>query len=147
MIRVMVEVSDDALLHRLVVQSRSVQGALSFVEEHCMGDGEARIVFPIEAEAFFVKDPDAIVGLVQVEKVGELPASRTQDLTSLRSNGRAPLITNVTAASRTGDGRIVVNGHASQSVEDEREVTKGTAPGLSNRGIDTNVSQKGGLHA
>ncbi|MEW6637011.1 MAG: hypothetical protein AB1425_09405 [Actinomycetota bacterium] len=74
MIRVAVELTENGTAcRRLIVQAQSLLGALSLVEEHCVGDCTARVVFPIEPEAFFVREPGATVGLVGVEPVEKSP--------------------------------------------------------------------------
>jgi hypothetical protein len=53
MIRVAVEVSSGAARFRAAVWAESIERALSLVKAHYPG-GEARVVFPIEPEEFFV---------------------------------------------------------------------------------------------
>lgn len=66
MIRVLVEASDS--VGRIVVEVRagSVRRAIELAEEHCSHD-EVSLVFPIEPEAFFVRD--AVGGMELVEIV------------------------------------------------------------------------------
>ncbi len=73
MIRVVVEINRGAACHRLVVQSSNIRAALSIVEEHYLDGGEARVVFPIDPEPFFVREPGA-AGLVEVQPAGERPS-------------------------------------------------------------------------
>ena len=51
MIRVTVEVGDGDLSRRLSITAASIEQALEMA-----GEGEARVLFPIEPEAFFVGD-------------------------------------------------------------------------------------------
>ena len=62
MIQVTIEVGRDAARRQVTVQAGSIPGALSLAEEHCL-DGEARVVFPIEPETFFVGDRSAPSGI------------------------------------------------------------------------------------
>lgn len=70
MIRVVIEVCQEAARYRLTVQSSSIRAALSVVEEHYLAGGEARVVFPIEPEPFFVTGSGA-AGLIGIELVEE----------------------------------------------------------------------------
>ncbi len=52
MVRVVIEVCKGEARHQVTVQAASIPGALSLAEEHHL-DGGARLVFPIDPEAFF----------------------------------------------------------------------------------------------
>jgi hypothetical protein len=56
MIRVLIEVGENAARRQVEVMAESIRGALGVAEEHHLG-GDARVVFPIEPETFFVGDP------------------------------------------------------------------------------------------
>ena len=73
MIRVVVEINWGTVRQRLVIQSSDIRTAMSVVEEHYLDGDEARVVFPIDPESFFVWDPDAVAGLIEIETIGEKP--------------------------------------------------------------------------
>lgn len=124
MIRVVVEVREGSARHRLMVQSRSIQGALSIVEEHYLDGSDAQIVFPIEPETFFVRDSNAVAGLIETEAVGDSGAALTQDHTGSHPNGCGSPLTDGAAVSREGSEVPAANGEAFRSIEDTEEVIK-----------------------
>ena len=67
MIRITVEVGRGAARYRMAVQAESIRGALGLVERLNPGD-DFRMTFPVDPETFFVKDPTAKVGLVELER-------------------------------------------------------------------------------
>lgn len=87
MIRVVVEINRGTGRQRLVVQSSDIRAAMSVVEEHYLDGGEARVVFPIDPEPFFVRDPGAVAGLVEIETVGEGTLESEADPSSERGAG------------------------------------------------------------
>jgi len=66
MIKVQIEVSSGDALFSFSVRAESVCRALNIVEALYPG-AQTRLVFPIEPETFFVKDPAAVVGLVELQ--------------------------------------------------------------------------------
>jgi hypothetical protein len=66
MIRVSVEICSGAARFRAAVWAESIERALSLVKAHYPG-GEARVVFPIESEAFFVDGAVPSSGVVHLE--------------------------------------------------------------------------------
>jgi hypothetical protein len=66
MVRISVEVTGGATRFRVEVQAESVRRALEIVERRNPGR-EARVVFPIDPETFFVGDPAAKSGLIERE--------------------------------------------------------------------------------
>jgi hypothetical protein len=66
MVRISVEVGQGAVRYRVVVQAESIRRAVQIVEE-MNHDNDFRVVFPIEPETFFVKDPTATAGLIEQE--------------------------------------------------------------------------------
>ena len=68
MVRISVELTGGAARFRVAVQAESVRRALEIVERRNPGCN-ARVVFPIDPEAFFVGDPAARSGLIEREPV------------------------------------------------------------------------------
>lgn len=68
MVRVTIEVCVDGARHRIAVRAASIPGALGLAEEYHL-DGEARVVFPIEADEFFVDGLSAAAGCMGCEQV------------------------------------------------------------------------------
>jgi len=56
MIRVSMEVREGAALSRATVQAESIREAVSITRERYPG-GEVRVIFPIDAEAYFIESP------------------------------------------------------------------------------------------
>jgi hypothetical protein len=56
MIRVSMEVREGAALSRATVQAESIREAVSITREHYPGR-DVRIIFPIDAEDFFIESP------------------------------------------------------------------------------------------
>ena len=70
MVRVSIEVRSGAARFRVGIQASSIQRAVSLVKGlHPAGD--VRVVFPIEPEAFFVRDALAREGLIEGNKSQE----------------------------------------------------------------------------
>ncbi len=67
MARISVEVKSGATRFRVAVQAESIRRALEIVEG-LNPDNEFRVAFPIDPEAFFVKDSAAVAGPVGREK-------------------------------------------------------------------------------
>ena len=67
MVRITVEVGDGATRYRVAVQAKSIRRALEIVERLNPGR-DFRVTFPIDPEAFFVKDPGGRVGPIEREK-------------------------------------------------------------------------------
>jgi hypothetical protein len=64
MVRISVEVSSGAARFRVMVQAESIERALEIAKRHNLGK-ECRVTFPLDPEAFFVKDPVAKAGAVE----------------------------------------------------------------------------------
>ncbi|MBA3701758.1 MAG: hypothetical protein H0W79_02855 [Rubrobacteraceae bacterium] len=56
MIRVSMEVREEAALSRATVQAESIREAVSITRERYPGR-DVRIIFPIDAEDFFIESP------------------------------------------------------------------------------------------
>jgi hypothetical protein len=56
MIRISVEVSSGAARFRVTIQAESIERALEIAKRHNPGK-ECRVTFPLDPEAFFVKNP------------------------------------------------------------------------------------------
>jgi hypothetical protein len=63
MIRISVEASSGAARFRVMVQAESIERALEIAKRHNPGK-ECRVTFPLNPEAFFVRDPIATAGEV-----------------------------------------------------------------------------------
>jgi|tagenome__1003787_1003787.scaffolds.fasta_scaffold20745916_3 hypothetical protein len=66
MVKVSIEVSNEAATFGVAIQARSLECALSFVQQR-YPEGEARVKFPMEPEGFFVEDRAARARLVGFE--------------------------------------------------------------------------------
>ena len=66
MIRISVVLTRGPARYRVAVKAQSIRRALEIVEGNNHG-GQARVAFPIDPEAFFVRDASAIDGLVDRE--------------------------------------------------------------------------------
>jgi hypothetical protein len=66
-VKVSVEVRSGAARFRVGVQAKSIRKALSMVGGR-YPRGEVRVLFPIEPEGFFVRDPAALVGMVDTKQ-------------------------------------------------------------------------------
>lgn len=71
MIRVSVEVSSGSASFRAAVWAEGIEQALHLTRA-CYPGGEARVIFPIEPEAFFVREIVPVSGLVQTEMPEEV---------------------------------------------------------------------------
>jgi hypothetical protein len=67
MIKVSVEVRKGTVRFRVGVQAESIRRALGMVGGR-YPHGEVRLVFPIEPEGFFVREPTAVAGMVGIEQ-------------------------------------------------------------------------------
>ncbi len=56
MIRISVEVSSGAACFRVMVQAETIERALEIARRHNPGK-ECRVTFPLDPEAFFLRDP------------------------------------------------------------------------------------------
>ena len=65
MIRVLVEARDSVSRYVVEVRAGSVCRALELAGEHC-SQGEVNLLFPIDPESFFVKDPFSRAELVEI---------------------------------------------------------------------------------
>jgi hypothetical protein len=75
MIKVCVEVGNDAACGRVLVQAESIRGALNVVGQRYPGSA-VRVVFPISPEAFFVGEAGARAGRIEPEAPGATAAGR-----------------------------------------------------------------------
>ena len=66
MIRVSVEVHSGTAHYRVAVWAESIERAVALVGRRYPG-GKARVLFPIEPEAFFAKDPVSASGMIRPE--------------------------------------------------------------------------------
>jgi hypothetical protein len=66
MIRVSIEVNESGARSKMLVRAQSIRRAVSIVESLYPGL-EARVVFPIEPETFFISDSAIVEGLVGAE--------------------------------------------------------------------------------
>jgi hypothetical protein len=73
MIRVAIEVFEGATSTRVVVQARSLREAAS-IAAAVYPTAEVRVRFPIDAEAFFVRDAAARAGIASLECTGGMAA-------------------------------------------------------------------------
>jgi hypothetical protein len=67
MIKVSVEVRKGTARFRVGVQAESITRALGVVGRR-FPHGEVRVLFPIEPEGFFVREPTAMAGMVGTEQ-------------------------------------------------------------------------------
>jgi hypothetical protein len=56
MIRISVQVSSGAACFRVMIQAESIERALEIAKRHNPGK-ECRVTFPLDPEAFFVREP------------------------------------------------------------------------------------------
>jgi hypothetical protein len=73
MIRVVIEVRDEATSSRVVAQARSLREAAS-IAAAVYPNLDVRVKFPIDAEAFFVKDPTARAGIASIDRAEGIAA-------------------------------------------------------------------------
>ena len=73
MIRVLIEVWNEATSSRVVAQAKSVREAVS-IAAAVYPNADIRVKFPIKSEAFFVKDPAAREEIVSLECVEGIAA-------------------------------------------------------------------------
>ena len=71
MVRISVEVRTGSTRFRVAVWAEGIEQALSLTSV-CYPGGEARVIFPIEPEAFFVKGILPVSGVVQSEVPEEI---------------------------------------------------------------------------
>ena len=64
MIRISVEVISGAARFRVMIRARSIERALAIAKRHNPGR-ECRVTFPLDPEAFFVRDPVEGAGAVE----------------------------------------------------------------------------------
>ena len=64
MIRISVEVSSGAARFRVMIQAESIERALAIAKTYNPGR-ECRVTFPLDPEAFFVRDPVEGAGAVE----------------------------------------------------------------------------------
>jgi hypothetical protein len=69
MIRVSMEVREGAALSIATVQAESIREAVSFTKEYYPGR-EVRVIFPIDAEDFFIKAPAELNSRTRLAMVG-----------------------------------------------------------------------------
>jgi hypothetical protein len=67
MVKVSVEVRSGTVRFRVGVQAQSIRRALSLVGGR-YPQGQVRVVFPIEPQGFFVREPLALAGIVGSEQ-------------------------------------------------------------------------------
>jgi hypothetical protein len=73
MVKISVEVRSGAARFDVAVRAGSIQQAVSFVEER-YPKGNVRMKFPIEPKSFFVEDPSAPIGIVDLEPPARVAA-------------------------------------------------------------------------
>ena len=66
MIEVPVEVGNDTVYFGVTVRAENIQRAVEIVEAYYPG-ADTRVVHPIEPGSFFVREPAAPAGLVEIE--------------------------------------------------------------------------------
>ena len=66
MVKISIEVRSGAARFDVAVQAKSIQRALSLVQER-YSKGSVEVRFPIEPEGFFVEDRTACTGIVGVD--------------------------------------------------------------------------------
>ena len=71
MVRVSIEVRSGATRFRVGVRASSIQRAVELVKDSYYSAGEVGVVFPIDAEGFFVEDALAKEGLIEAGKPHE----------------------------------------------------------------------------
>ena len=73
MIRVVIEVRDEATSSRVVAQAESLREAAS-IAAAVYPNAEVRVKFPIDPEAFFVKDLAARAGIASFDRAEGIAA-------------------------------------------------------------------------
>ncbi len=73
MIRVVIDVLNEATRTCVVVQAKSIRGAVS-IAAAVYPNADVRVKFPIDPEAFFVKDPAARAEMVSLGRPEEMVA-------------------------------------------------------------------------
>jgi hypothetical protein len=73
MIRVVIEVWNDATRFSVLARAESIRGAASLAATS-YPNADIRVKFPINPEAFFVKDPAARAEMVSFERQEEMAA-------------------------------------------------------------------------
>jgi hypothetical protein len=73
MVKVSIEVRSGATHFDVGVQAESVQRVMSLVRER-YPEGSVKVKFPIEPESFFVEDPSARRGNVDLEHLARVAA-------------------------------------------------------------------------
>lgn len=68
MVQVLVEIRSGTARFRVGVRARSIREALSLVGGK-FPQREVRVVFPIEPEDFFVKEPSVLAGIAGSEQI------------------------------------------------------------------------------
>jgi len=68
MVKVSVEVRKGTARFRVGVQAESIRRALRMVGGR-YPHGEVRLVFPIEPEGFFVREPTAVAEMIGIEEI------------------------------------------------------------------------------
>jgi hypothetical protein len=71
MIEVSVEVDSGTARLTVMVQAESIQQAMNTVKVYCPG-AHVQVVHPIDPESFFVEDPIASAGLIDLEMLESL---------------------------------------------------------------------------
>ena len=66
MIEVLVEVGNDTAHFGVAVQAEGIRQAVDIVKSYYSG-ASVRVVHPIEPETFFVRDPTAPAGLIELQ--------------------------------------------------------------------------------
>ncbi len=74
MIRVVIEVSDEASSSRVVVRARSLTEAASMAAAAYPKADDVRVKFPIDPEDFFAEDSTALGGIASFERAGGIAA-------------------------------------------------------------------------
>ena len=72
-IRVVIEVCNEATRFNVLAQAKGVRGAESIVAA-AYPNADVRVRFPIDPEDFFVKDPAARAEIVSFSRPGEMAA-------------------------------------------------------------------------
>lgn len=72
MIKTLIEVGDSAARSLVAVRAESIRQAMEFAKIRYPGS-DARVIFPLDPETFFVKEAGNGVDLVEVETLNEAP--------------------------------------------------------------------------
>jgi hypothetical protein len=75
MIRVHIEVRNDASYSRVIAQARNLREAARIASAAYPNATDVRVKFPIDPEAFFVKEPTARAGIAGFEREGGIAAA------------------------------------------------------------------------